>query len=52
MELVQVQDALDLKDRFTDFAESDIGRNSLKEDIRCAPDQWHGRGENDHGDDQ
>lgn len=38
MELVQVEDALDLKDCFTDLAKSNVGRNTLKEDVCSASD--------------
>ena len=41
MELVQGEDALDLKNRFTDFAKCDIGWNALKEDV-CGASNYIG----------
>ena len=38
VELVQGEDALDLKDRFTNFAERNVGGNALKEDVCGASD--------------
>jgi len=41
VELVQGEDALDLKNRFTDFAKCDIGWNALKEDV-CGASNYIG----------
>jgi len=52
MELVQVEDTLDLKDRFTDLTEGNVGGNTLKEDVGSTLNQWHGRGEDDYRNDK
>jgi hypothetical protein len=38
VELVQVEDALDLEDCFTDLAKGNVRRNTLEEDVCSASD--------------
>jgi hypothetical protein len=48
VELVQGEDALNLKNRFTNFAECDVGRDALKEDVCGASDYSVMQGENEN----